>query len=287
MLQLAAGAVMISFSPVFVKLAAASAAAIAFYRVFIGGIILWALVLARGYPIRIGTTALQLAGLCGLLLAVDLIVWHRSIQLIGPGLATIMGNFQVFVLAAYGAIVLRERLTPRLLAAIPLAIVGLFLIFGLDWDVVGADYKLGVVLGILTALTYGVFLILLRKIQSAREAPDPMVTVAVLSLVASLFLPAVIGIEGESLRVAGASTWIALVGYALVAHVIGWVLISGGLPGVQASRAGLILLLQPSLAFVWDVILFGRSIVPLELVGAGMALAAIYLGTAVDPTSEH
>ncbi len=282
-LQLASGAILISFSPVFVKLAGIGPSAIAFYRVFIGGIILSGLVVIGRTRIRIGSRALGLAGLCGLLLAADLILWHRSIELIGPGLATIMGNFQVFVLAGYGVLVLRERLTPRLAVAIPLALVGLFLIFGLEWTAVRADYKLGVGLGLLTAATYGGFLIILRKVQSGPEAPDPTVTLAMLSLVAAMFLPVVVQLRGESLRVVDADTWFWLISYAIVSHVIGWVLISRALPRVQASRVGLILLLQPSLAFVWDVVLFGRTTVPLELAGAGMALGAIYLGTAAPP----
>ena len=282
-LQLASGAVLISFSPVFVKLAGIGPSAIAFYRVFIGGIILSGLVVIGRTSIRIGSRALALAGICGLMLAADLILWHSSIELIGPGLATIMGNFQVFVLAGYGVLVLRERLTPRLAVAIPLALVGLFLIFGLEWAEVQADYKLGVGLGLLTAATYGGFLIVLRKVQSGPEAPDPTVTLATLSLVAAMFLPVVVQLRGESLRVADADTWVWLVSYAIVSHVIGWMLISRALPRVQASRVGLILLLQPSLAFVWDVVLFGRPTEPLELVGASVALGAIYLGTAAPP----
>ncbi|MCX6832762.1 MAG: hypothetical protein NT028_11655 [candidate division Zixibacteria bacterium] len=48
---------------------------------------------------------------------------------------------------------------------------------------------------------------------------------------------------------------------------------------ISASRVGLILLLQPTLAFVWDVLFFKRPTTELEGVGAVIALAAIYLGT--------
>jgi drug/metabolite transporter (DMT)-like permease len=40
----------------------------------------------------------------------------------------------------------------------------------------------------------------------------------------------------------------------------------------------LILLLQPSLAFVWDVVLFDRPTQATEVLGAVLALVAIYLG---------
>jgi len=41
---------------------------------------------------------------------------------------------------------------------------------------------------------------------------------------------------------------------------------------------GLILLLQPALAFVWDILFFGRPTRAVELVGAAITLGAIYLG---------
>ena len=62
-----------------------------------------------------------------------------------------------------------------------------------------------------------------------------------------------------------------------------WVLISSGLPGLAASRAGLLLLLQPTLAFVWDLVLFARPTSPIELLGAVMTLVAIYLGLTGQP----
>jgi drug/metabolite transporter (DMT)-like permease len=61
--------------------------------------------------------------------------------------------------------------------------------------------------------------------------------------------------------------------------VVGWLLISRGIPHVEAGRAGLVLLLQPSLAFVWDILFFGRPTDALDVAGAVLAVGAVYLGT--------
>jgi drug/metabolite transporter (DMT)-like permease len=60
--------------------------------------------------------------------------------------------------------------------------------------------------------------------------------------------------------------------------MVGWILISTALPRVQVSLAGLIILLQPSLAFIWDILFFARPTGLAEMLGACLALAAIYLG---------
>jgi len=57
-----------------------------------------------------------------------------------------------------------------------------------------------------------------------------------------------------------------------------WVLISNSLPRIAASRAGLILLLQPALSFFWDVLFFNRQTGIAGWAGVAMVLAAIYLG---------
>ena len=66
--------------------------------------------------------------------------------------------------------------------------------------------------------------------------------------------------QGESFPIPDMRTAGALTAYALFSQVLGWVLISKGLPGVPTSLAGLLLLLQPSLAFVWDMLLFDLTV---------------------------
>ncbi|MGH8281010.1 MAG: EamA family transporter, partial [Gammaproteobacteria bacterium] len=55
--------------------------------------------------------------------------------------------------------------------------------------------------------------------------------------------------------------------------------ISSSIHKVRASQVGLILLLQPVCAFMWDVLFFGRRFTAVEIVCAVLALAAIYLGS--------
>jgi hypothetical protein len=97
-------------------------------------------------------------------------------------------------------------------------------------------------------------------------------TTALLALVA--------GWTGESLAIPDGATAAMLVAYGLTAQVAGWLLISHGIPHVEAGRAGLVLLLQPSLAFVWDILFFSRPTDGMDVAGALLALGAIYLGTA-------
>ena len=48
---------------------------------------------------------------------------------------------------------------------------------------------------------------------------------------------------------------------------------------MSPTLAGLILTLQPLLALLWDILIFGRGLSALELVGACLTVAGIYLGS--------
>ena len=70
----------------------------------------------------------------------------------------------------------------------------------------------------------------------------------------------------------------ALLSYGVLCQAVGWILISRGLVKVDASKVGLLLLTQPTLAFIWDMLFFGRPTTALDISGACLALFAIYLG---------
>jgi drug/metabolite transporter (DMT)-like permease len=272
------GASLVSFSPVLVRFAHVGPATAAFYRTLFGGAVLAGWLVMRG---REGTWDSRVAGwlvVAGLLFGFDLVVWHQSIHYIGPGLATILGNFQVFVFAGYGFLVLGERITSRFLLAVPLAFTGLVLIFGLDWSQLGTQYRLGVAFGFATALAYGAYLIVLRRVRRHPNAPSAVTAIAAVSLSSAAMLAVAVPLLGENFGIPDGQSWAALIGLGIVPQVFGWVLITRGLPHTPASRASLILLLQPALAFVWDIVLFSRATPAIEYVGVALILGGIYYG---------
>ncbi len=278
-IQLTIGAALISFSAVFVKLADVGPTMAGFYRMLFGGAILIAIVLAKREALWHGSRPMLLYLLCGALFATDLMFWHRSIHYVGPGLATLLANFQVFFLAAFGILLLGEKLGRRLAISILLAMTGLFLMVGIDFGETGPEYRIGVLLGLITAATYATFLLTFRKLRSSAESRSSPAAIALISLCAAAVMAPVAVIQSESFSIPDPISALVLVLYGLVGQVLGWVFISWGISKVESSRVGLILLLQPTLAFVWDILFFGRPTAPVEVIGALIALTAIYLGS--------
>lgn len=278
-LRLFIGASLISLSPVWVKLVSVSPTTSAFWRLAIGGWVIAAFLLLTRRRLRFSPRIWLAIVLAAVFLAADLWFYHRSIQYIGPGLSTLIANFQVFVMAAAGLVILRQPPTARQLAAIPLALFGLALIVGIDWHGLAVEYRTGIVFGLGAAVTYAAYLLCMR--YSRRDSTDrvPSREIAIVSLVGAAILGAAALGEGESLVLTDGADIAWLVCYGVLSHGVGMLFITSSLPHVTTTQAGLALLLQPTLSFAWDVLFFARSMTLVELCGAAIALFAIYLGS--------
>ncbi len=279
-LQIVLGSVLISFSAVFVKLAHVGPTTAGVYRNVFGAITLLVFVAVRRDRLWNGMRRLRWALLAGVLFAADIFFWHRSILYVGPGLATILGNFQVFFVAAVGILAFGERPTWRYLTAIPLAVTGLFLLVGVHWSQFDAAYRRGILFGLLTAISYALYLLALRGARREVDRVSAVANLAVVTLVTATLLSGASLVTGESLRIPDVHTAVVLVAYGVLCQALGWIVISRTFHQIDASRASLILLLQPALTFIWDVLFFHRPTTILEAGGAGLAIVSIYMGSA-------
>lgn len=278
-LRLFIGAALISLSPIWVRLVDVAPSVSGFYRVAIGGLVLVIYLLATRRRLLMSQRLWALMFLAAFMLALDLWFWHRSIIYIGPGLSTLIANFQVFIMMFAGIIFLGEMPRPVQILAVPLALLGLLLIVGFEWDALSAEYRWGIVLGFLTAASYAAYLLTLRVIRAESNFSVPTRELAAISVICAAMMAVSVLAEGGSLIIPGYEDLGWLVGYGVLSHCIGWLFIASSLSEVSAVEAGLALLLQPTLSFVWDVVFFNRPTSAIELLGAGIALLAIYLGS--------
>lgn len=279
LLQISMGAVLISFAAPLVKLANVGPTTAGFYRTLIGAAVLLAVAGLRRDQLWKGGRQFAFALACGVFFALDLMVWHRSIQYVGPGLATVLAAFQVFILASVGFLFFGERLTARFMIAVLVAFAGLLMLIGSDWFEATPAYRIGVGYGLLTALLYSLYLLTLRRGQSVTPRLSAESNLFWISLITAVLLGPAALATGESLAIPDRDSALALLALGVFPQVVGWTLISRALPWIRAGLAGLILLAQPALSFVWDVIFFDRPTTTIEAMGAVLALGGIYLGT--------
>ncbi len=169
---------------------------------------------------------------------------------------------------------------PRLfIIMLPLALLGLVMIVGIDLDALSPSYRLGIIMGLAAAFFYSGFLLSLRKLQAALQKYAFNYVLMQVSLLTALLIALEILRTGEHFTIPTVSSLFFLLLLALFSQVLGFTLISTALPHISPSISGVVLLAQPALAFVWDVIFFGRPTDLLSWCGVGLTLFAIYVAT--------
>jgi drug/metabolite transporter (DMT)-like permease len=273
------GALVIAFSAILVRLADVTPATAAFFRCAYA-LPLLALLASRErrvYGARERRDRL-LALAAGAIFAADLIFWNYSIKAVGAGLATVLGNVQVVLVALLAWAALGERPASRTLLSIPIALTGVVLISGVVGSgAYGDDPLLGVIYGLATAISYALFLLILRQAGSSERPPAGPLFDATLS--AAVFCAIAGMVIGDLDWLPGAESQAWLVVLALSSQVLGWMLISVSLPRLPAALTSILLMLQPVTSVLLGAVLLDESPSAVQLSGVAIVLAAVAFAT--------
>ncbi|MFG2293056.1 DMT family transporter [Streptomyces sp. NPDC048603] len=286
-LDVLAGAGFIAASATFVRLADTTAGMAAFYRCAFAVPVLWALMVLdrkRAGRIRLSARARRLARLAGVALACDLVLWSHTINAVGSGLATVLGNLQVVFVALIAWTVLGERPARSLLVALPLMLAGVVLIGGVFGSgTYGDSPGLGVLFGVGTSLAYAGYILILRASGLSTGKSAEVGTIAPLyeatlgAAVGAAVLSFAVG--DVRLDVPWASLgWLLVL--ALSSQVVGWLLISRSLPALPAALTSTLLLVQPVGAVALGAAVFGESPSAEQLGGVAVLLAGVLVAAA-------
>ena len=275
MASAALGAGCIAFSAILVRLSMVSPDTAAVFRCLYAlpalGAVAW--VERRRYgPAR--RREHRIALLAGVFFALDLIWWHRSIEAVGAGLATVLGNLQVVLVGLVAWWLLGERPSGRLLASVPVVVVGILLISGvLENGAYGADPVLGTVFGVLTAAAYTGFVLLLRRANvDVRRPGGPLFAATMSATVGCAVIGAALG-DLDLTPGWPANGWLVLL--ALTSQVAGWLLISISLPRLPAAITSVVITLQPVMAVFLAMWILSETPSALQLVGVALVLAGV------------
>ena len=280
LLTAAAGAMFIASSGVLVRLAATTPVTVAVYRCLYALPLLGLItVLERRRVGPLPGRSRNLAWLAGAFFAIDLIFWHHAIAAVGAGLATVLGNLQVLLVAFAAWGLLGERPHRSLFAALPLVLAGVVLISGvIGNEAYGEDPTMGVIFGVATSVAYAAFILVLRQGSGdLRRVAGPLFhATGASALVAALYGITFGGMDWNP----GWPSHGWLLALALSAQVAGWLLISRSLPRLPAAVTSVVLLLQPVGAVALAAVTLGERPGWGQLAGATLILAGVVLATA-------
>jgi drug/metabolite transporter (DMT)-like permease len=273
------GALVIAFSAILVRLAEVSPSTAAFFRCAyaLPLLALLAWLEDRRYGRRSLSERVPL-WVAGVMFAADLTFWHHSIEAVGAGLATVLGNVQVVLVGVLAWAALGERPENRSLAAIPVVFGGVILISGVVGSgAYGDDPLLGVVFGVLTAITYALFILILRQGNTDDRRPagplfDATLSGAVFSALGGIAVGDIDWVPGLE-----SQAWLVLL--ALSSQVLGWLLISVSLPRLPALLTSIVLMLQPVSTVLLGAVILSEAPSAIQLLGVAIVIAGVAAAT--------
>jgi drug/metabolite transporter (DMT)-like permease len=273
------GAMCIAFSGIFYRYAAVEPSTATLFRCLYGlpllAIVAW--LEHRRYG-GLSWRSVGLAAGAGVFFAGDLTSWHHAIEFVGAGLATVLGNLSVLVVGIVAWLFLGERPSRSILLALPIVLVGVFLISGVvDEGAYGSNPLAGVVLGLMTAVFYAGYLLVIRR--SGRDERRPAGPVAV-STLSTAIVAGIIGVPLGELDVV--PSWPAhgwLLAYGVTSQFLGYLLISVSLPRLPAVVTSIILLAQPVATVGLAMLLLGETPSAAQIAGVGLVIGGIALAT--------
>jgi drug/metabolite transporter (DMT)-like permease len=273
------GACVIAFSAILVRLASVSPSTAAFFRCLyaLPALALLAWLEQRRHGARPWRQR-GMAWVAGAILGVNLTVWNHSIDAVGAGLATVLGNIQVVLVGVFAWVALGERPENRSLASVPLVFAGVVLISGVVGSgAYGRDPLVGVIFGLLTAVTYAFFLLILRQTGASERRPagplfDATVSAALVAAAGGLVVGDIDWVPGPE-----SQAWLVLL--ALSSQVLGWLLISVSLPRLPAVRTSIVLMLQPVGTVLLGALLLSEAPSAVQLLGVAIVIVGVVVAS--------
>jgi drug/metabolite transporter (DMT)-like permease len=229
----------------------------------------------RRGPMSRRTIGLSL--LAGVFFTADLLSWHHAIEFVGAGLATVLGNLSVVVVGLGAWLLFGERPRREVLLALPVMLAGVVLISGVIGNgAYGSDPPLGVAIGLITALAYAGYLLVIRRASPDQRPAGPVAVATVATVVCSTL----IGFGTGTLD--PVPTWPAhghLLALGFSSQFAGYLLIQMSLPRLPAVITSVILLVQPVTTVLLSGVLLGESPSVSQLLGVVLVVGGIAIAT--------
>ncbi len=262
------GALAISFAPILYSVSNLNPLSGAFFRMIYALPFLALIIWFRGIDDnRTFNTRLIAIG-AGIVFAIDFVSYHSSVDWIGAGISTLIGNSQVLIVTLMSWWLLGERPNLSILIALPIVMLGLLLISGI-WD--DEPYGSNPVRGVIAII----YRFANRELAPATSLQFDSTAGCVFGLLVISILPLqALHIEPIDFQPTWPGHgWILLL--AIVGQVFGWLAISYSLPRLPAAHTSFVLLLQPVLTIVWGVILLSELPSIQQFLGMCLILGSI------------
>jgi drug/metabolite transporter (DMT)-like permease len=256
------------FGAIFARLTSAPGLVLTFYRLWLGVVLLSAVVFLTGR--RLSWTTLRASWLGGLFLAGDMSMFFSAVKLTSVVDATVISVVQPGIVLVAARPLFGERMARRDVLWILLAIVGVSAAV-LGPGVTSHHEMLGDLLAVGAMLSWSAYWLVSKH---ARASQDALEYTAGVTIVAALTLTPIVLLAGQSLGRVEAGDWLWISLLAIVpgsAHL----LMNWAHRYVDASVSSVIGSSNPIVSAVAAVVILGQPLTAVQVCGGLVGVAAI------------
>jgi drug/metabolite transporter (DMT)-like permease len=271
--SLGAAVACISIGSILVRLAQAPALAVAFYRVFLATLLLAGFALPALWRAGASLSRPQVLALLGsgAALGVHFATWIASLSFTSVAASVLLVNTAPLFTLGFSRLFLGEGVSPTVLAAMGLALVGALLIAAGDW---AGGSIIGDVLAVAGAVTLSIYHVAGRGLRDALPLRAYVLGVwgTAAATIAAFALVARVPLTGYAPRTA-----LLFLGLAVVPTLLGHGLVNRSLRSLPAPTVGLFMLGEPVAASLLAYWFFAERPGAWALAGGVVILAALAL----------
>lgn len=172
----------------------------------------------------------------------------------------------------FSALLFKEKLTKRKLAALVLTFLGCFLVAAFVEDAAGNVSLLGIAAGLGSGLGYALYSIFGRY---ALDKYDPFTVTFYTFVFASLGLIPISDIRGMLGLLADTEALYYAIALSVLSTVLPFLLYTKGLSRLESGRASIIATLEPIVATIMGIILFGEPVTIFKSAGILVVIFAV------------
>jgi drug/metabolite transporter (DMT)-like permease len=271
-LALVSGAIIISTSPIVVKLTDIPGTSSAFYRVFIGCISLLPWLLIRRPVIPQGKAMWGVIA-AGAFFAIDLVFWNESLMQAPAATASLLANSAPLWVGLGASYLFREQLTRRYWIGLSVALAGMVIVAQNAFAVTPQDIP-GMLLAMGASVCYAGYILSTRH---ARGGVDTATFMIWSLAIASLIILPIALVLGKPLWGFSQLSWGYLIFLGIFTQTLGWLAINYALGHLPAPVTSVVLLGQVVLAALLAVPILGEPISTSQIIGGLFILGGIYI----------
>ena len=211
----------------------------------------------------------------GLCLGGDVLFWNLALMKTSVADCSLMVNLTVFIVSPISYFLFKEKIKKEFLIGAIIAFIGVVMvIFSAATGYNGESSVYGNIIAMLASVAYSGYVLFIYKV---RDSLNNTAVILISTFGAMVFLFAgMVPFEGVALP-PNAKEWMIIILYAVCTQILGQGLVSMCLGKLNATLVTVISLTGIGISAIYAYIIFGESLLPIELMGMIITIVGVFM----------